>query len=214
VADIRAQRPPKRDRKPRKGSSGESAQHRRARLRKDAALERERRALEWFVQGRTYHEIAFELDVAYTTAWNLVHRGLKRRAEQDGEIAAKARALLQLQIEALMGTWMPRALGEARTEAGEKLPPDPRAAMIMDSYIRRYAEITGAMAPVRVEGEINGPLNPAAAIESVLATLARISEKDRVVEGHLADAGHTQHELMSGAAADAQPPPFLEEEAA
>lgn len=213
MADIRAGRPPKRVRL---GTAGETARQRRARMRTQAARERERQALEYFVKGFSYDEIADELDVAYSTAWNLVQRGLKLRAEQDGEIAAKARALLQMQIEALMTTWMPRALGRARTADGEMIPPDPRAADIMDKYIRRYAEITGAMAPVRVEGDMTMyPADPASAIDTIMAMLERTAQKDRVVEGHLADVGHTQHELMSGQGGDdALPPPFPTEDAA
>lgn len=207
MTSIVRQQKPRRDRRP---GRGENAREKRARMRIDAAIERERRALELFVQGYAYPEIADKIGVARTTAWNLVQRGLRRRAEADPEIAAKARALLQMQLEALMGTWMPRALGRD-LETGERVTPDPRAADIMDRYIRRYAEITGAMAPVRIDGDVNVyPADPEAAITAVLAGLARIAEKNLIVEGHLAEAGHTQYELTGGEHDDAQPPPFQE----
>lgn len=198
-------------RRPRRGSAGETAEQRRARMRKDAALERERLALELFVSGKSYPDIAAELGVVYSTAWNLVHRGLVRRAEQDGEIAQKARALLQMQIEALMGVWMPRALGQAYTRDGERIPPDPRALDGMDKLIRRYGEITGALAPVKIEGELKtGPATPDEAVAAIMAALQRVSQKETTIEGHLADVGHTQHELTTGERSDALPPPFQE----
>jgi DNA-binding CsgD family transcriptional regulator len=211
MADILRQRPPRRDRR---SGRGETARERRKRLRQDAAVERERQVLELFIKGYTFVEIGDRLEIHYSTAWNNVQRGLKRRAEQDGEIAAKARAMLQMQIEALMGTWMPRALGIDR-ETGERTVPDPRAADIMDRYIRRYAEITGAMAPVKLEGDIAFyPPDPQAAITTVLEGLARLSAKNEAIDGHLAEAGHTHHELTGGERDDALPPPFQEGEAA
>lgn len=212
MADIRQQRPPRRER------GKETARQRRKRVRHDAVLERERRALELFIRGETYMAIAMDLDVSYSTAWEYVHRGLKRRADQDGEIATKARAMLQLQLEALMSTWMPRALGvDQDTGLIDRSGADPRAAQLMETYIRRYAEITGALAPVKIEGDVSVyPQDPEAAIELVMAGLARVAEKNVTIDGHLANVGHTQHELTGGIRDDdALPPPLpFEQEAA
>ncbi len=199
----------------RRGNQGETAAHRRARQRAEVVEEQERRALELFVRGLTYAEIAYELTVGPTTAWTYVQRGLKRRADVDSEIAEKARALLQLQIEALMGAWMPRALGGAEGRSGEKTPPDPRAADVMDKLIRRYAEITGALAPIQVQGEVvTRPASIEEATDQILAKLARMSAKENVIEGHLADAGHTRNELTTGQRdTDAPPAPYQEKAA-
>lgn len=198
----------------RRGNQGENADHRRRRLRADAVAELERRALEFFVEGKTYAEIGYELTVSYTTAWTYVNRGLKRRADADSEIAEKARALLQLQIEALMGAWMPLALGGGTTRSGDTVAPDPRAADIMDKYIRRYAEITGALAPVQVQGEVTvRPQNAEEATAAIMARLAQLSAKEGVIEGHLVAAGHTRQELTTGERRDDAPPPPYQEKA-
>jgi DNA-binding CsgD family transcriptional regulator len=204
-------RPPRR-----RGNQGENADQRRKRERTEAVAERERMALEMFVQGKTYAEIGSRLDVSYSTAHRYVHYGLERRAAQDGEIAGKARAFLQMQIEALMGVWMPRALGTVGSLDGEQnTPPDPRAAEIMHRYIRQYAEITGALAPIRVEGDmqVTRPLDEEEATAAILGALARMGAKSQVIEGHLADVGHTTHELTTGEHADALPPPIQEKAA-
>lgn len=204
-------RPPRR-----RGNGGETADQRRKRERAGAVAERERQALELFVQGRTYDHIKDQLAVSYSTAHRYVHNGLARRAEQDGEIAGKARAFLQMQIEALMGVWMPRALGLVGSLEGEtSTPPDPRAAEIMHRYIRSYAEITGALAPIRVEGEVvQRPLNPEEATAAIMEALARIGAKAHVIDGHLAGVGYTQQELTTGERhLDALPPPTQEKAA-
>lgn len=199
----------------RRGNAGETSDQRRARERADAVLERERQALELFVKGKTFQAIADTLGVAYTTAHTYVYRGLRRRADMDSEIASNARAFLQLQLEALMGTWMPMALGIAVDErTATRLPPDPRAAEIMGRYIKQYAEITGALAPIKVEGEFNPrPLNAEEATEAILTALARVGAKNQVIDGHLANAGHSQHELTTGERDDALPPPVQEKAA-
>ncbi|MET0272127.1 MAG: hypothetical protein ABW360_03970 [Phenylobacterium sp.] len=205
------ERPPRR-----RGNGGENADQRRKRERTEAVAERERQALELFVQGKTYDFIKDRLGVSYSTAHRYVHYGLERRAAQDSEIAGKARAFLQMQIEALMGVWMPRALGTVGSLDGEQgTPPDPRAAEIMHRYIRSYAEITGALAPVRVEGElaVTRPLNEAEATAAILGALAQMGAKSQVIEGHLADVGHSTHQLTTGEHADALPSPIQEKAA-
>lgn len=186
-------------------------------MRRAAAEERERIALDRFIKGKTYRVIGETLGVTEGAAHKIVHRALARRAEAEGETVTQARQLYTGRLEYLMAKWMPYADGTARDSLDEQTgrpvpgPPDPRMGELLLRALDKWGEVMGVRAATPDTGpdEI-GPSRDAAAIQIniVLDQLAAMRAKSVVIEGSLAAAGVTLDD--HAAADDRLPPPPLE----
>ena len=185
----------------------ENARERRRRMRAQAAVYREGEALRLFVEGLTYDEIAVELRVASSTAWDLVKRGLERRAAEEGPIVEQARALYVERLERLYQAWAPRAFGKGLDAELRPREPNEGAAKIVLGCLDRFADVMRVI-PKSVEVNLTGdrPQTPDDLIAGVLGALARTAEKDRTIEGHLADAGTNLDQATGGNNRKAPPP--------
>lgn len=188
----------------------ENARQKRRRMRKDAAIIREGDALVLFAGGMTYKEIAVELRVALSTAYELVKRGLARRAEMQGPAVEEARALFLLYIEQLMGAWMPRAVGKGIDADLQPIPPSEGAAKIVIQLLDRFADVNpGLRAALNINLEGDIPLTSVELVASIQEGLRRITAKERVVEGELAAAGTDLGRAANGD--DRTAPPVIAE---
>lgn len=168
----------------------ETARERRRRLRRDNVILRESEALRHFASGMRYDEIAVEMRVASSTAWKLVQDGLKRRIIEDREYVETARAMVVARLERLFETWTPRALGKGLDADLRPLEPSEPAAKVVLGIIDRYVDVTGVRSlKLDLDVHTDGPMTTAEMTATIMATLDRTVEKDRVIEGHLADAG-------------------------
>lgn len=168
----------------------ENARQKRRRMRRDAAIIREGDALVLFAGGKTYKEIAADLKVALSTAYELVKRGLARRAEMQGPAVEEARALFLLYIEQLLSAWMPRAMGKGLDADLRPIPPSEGAAKVVIQLLDRFADVNpGLRAALNINLEGDVPLTSLELVASIQAGLQRIADKERVVEGELAAAG-------------------------
>lgn len=168
----------------------ENARQRRRRMRKDAAIIREGDALQLYASGKTYAEIAADLRVALSTSYELVKRGLARRAETEGPVVEAAKALYLERVEILVQAWMPRAIGKGLDADLQPMPPNEAAAKIMLGLLDRYADVQpGIRQALKLDLGDARPVSGADAIAAVMASLARVTHKGEIVEGELAAAG-------------------------
>lgn len=168
-------------------------------LRRLAAEERERIALELYVKGKTFREIGMAVDRAEETARRIVHRGLARRAQEEGPTVEAARVLYTARLEHLIGAWMPLADGswmaDNRDPDDPPARPDARAADITIKLMEKWAEVTGALAPRPApEDEQSGTTLPESvdkARQQILLALVSIRDKQTVVEQAMSSVGAT-----------------------
>lgn len=201
-----------------------SADKSRAILRRLAAQERERQALELYVKGKTYHDIGDVLDVTEGAAYKIVHRALVRRAAEEGPTVDAARVVYTARLEHLMSKWMPYADGTARDSLDEDTgrnrpgPPDARVGELVLKALDKWAAVNGVRAAVPsgdiADSGLPSPDEATVKINIVLAQLTTMREKATVIEGSLAAAGATIDGRAEGADVERTPPPPLEIEAA
>lgn len=200
-----------------------SADKSRSILRRLAAEERERRALELYIKGKKFADIGDALDVTEGAAWKIVHRGLARRAEQEGPTVEAARVLYTARIEHVMSALMPLADGSARDktdpvtgEVTERGWGNVRAAEILLRYLERWGEVNGVRAAIpKGDGPdspdnpelATGPMSPQQAaiqVNVVLQQLATVREKAKTIEAVRSAAGLI---IDGDFDADDKPPP-------
>lgn len=188
----------------------ENARERRRRMRKDNAILRESQALELFAGGMAYDEIAAQMKVASSTAWELVKRGLTRRAETEGATVAEARALYVGRLELMLGAWLPRALGKGLDADLQPMPPNEPAAKVVLGILDRMADVLGIKAPQKLDVDLHDSRPPDAArlTVDIMDALRRTAEKERTIDGHLAEAGTNMEHATRGN--DRQAPPQIE----
>lgn len=207
------------------GEGHENAEKARARLRKDAAIERENVLLELYARGLTMREIQAEMAqrfklVSLSNLYVMLPRALARRAEQLAQgTVDQARALYLERAELLWRAMAPRALGLVTDpDSGTSLPADVRAGELALKILDRMAEVSGAKErPSRPDIQINigVPDDPETARQRVLEQLRKEAIQVGVIEGQLASVGSTLHALTTGEEReDALPPPVAAREEA
>ncbi|MGV9742841.1 hypothetical protein [Nocardia farcinica] len=103
-----------------------------ARRLANAATRREL-ALDLYVQGKTFQQIANALDYADRgSAHRAVYTALSESATRTAELAEHAREVVATRLQRLYGKWEPRALDG-----------DPRAAALCMQMLDRYSKIHG-----------------------------------------------------------------------
>jgi len=187
----------------------ENARERRRRTRAKNAVLRESEALALFAGGDSYEEIAAKMKVSRSTAWECVRRGLARRAETEADTVKEARALYVARLELMLGAWLPRALGKGLDADLQPMPPNEPAAKVVLATLDRYADVMGIKAPTKLDVDLHDsrPQDADALTSSILDVLRRTADKERVIEGHLAEAGTTLD--RAGGGDDRQAPPVI-----
>lgn len=187
----------------------ENARERRRRMRAENAVLRESEALGLFAGGMSYDEIAAQMRVSRSTAWECVRRGLARRAETEGDTVKEARALYVARLELLLSAWLPRALGKGIDADLQPMPPNEPAAKVVLATLDRYADVMGIKAPTLLDLNVHDkrPDDAEALTASILAVLQRTAAKELVIEGHLAEAGTDLARATNGD--DRQAPPVI-----
>lgn len=186
-------------------------------LRRLAAEERERKALEGYVAGRRYVDIAEEIHVSPKSIPGIIKRGLERRAAEEGPTVAAARWLYTERLERLIETWWPIAMGLGQIDEGDpatQRQPDLRAAELVLKLATQVATVQNAATPApppALGGDINVfavlPDNPDSARQQILAVLAGIRAKEAAVDAELAGVGTSHAELTGAEQDDDKPPP-------
>lgn len=185
-------------------------------LRRLAAEERERVALEGYVEGLRYVDIAEKIHVSPKSIPGIIKRGLERRAAEEGPTVAAARWLYGERLGRLIAAWWPIALGLGQVDEDDpttQRTPDLRAAELVLKLITQAAQIEGALTPAPPSngGDINLfavlPDNPDSARQQILTVLAAIRAKEAAVDAELAGAGTSHAELTAGVDDDDAPPP-------
>jgi hypothetical protein len=176
----------------------------RQKRRNEAAIVREDRALTLFAQGLTVPEIArtigmeFDMAAHEPTVHRIIRRGLERRAAEQPEEVAIARAMILDRYEAIFNAHMPLAIG---AETGV---PDVRSADVVLKVLDKQAEVLGVRKAPPTEGLINNgniivaPGNADLARAAILAALQAEAEKHVTIDGHLAAVGTGLRELTEG----------------
>lgn len=190
-----------------------SADKARSILRRLAAQERERIALEEYVKGKKYREIGMRLDVTEGAAHKIVHRALARRAEEEGPTVDAARVLYTARLEHLMSQWMPYADGTYTADPDDDSPvrPDARVGELVLKALDKWAAVMGVRAAVPAGNGEPGGLGPdeaAVQINIVLAQLATVREKARVVEGAFTATGARDAARLGADDSKPAPPPL------
>lgn len=199
--------------------------HTRGYLRTFAILERERRALDLYVEGDTYAEIARKLGVAPQTASKYIERALQSRAAAEGPTVEAAKVLYRDRLELLLRAWMPRAIGPYQpadwdmseldpAQRAKYAQPDPKAAEYVLAVIDRLARLDGATTAKQVNVDVTVHNLPPQDLQArVLSDLAALAAKHRVIDGQLAGAG-TSIGALAGADVEDKPAPPPTREAA
>lgn len=171
---------------------GISPQQMRAKTRNDRTTisARELRALDLLTAGASYSQIAQVLDLkSRAGAHGLVTRALAKRAQEWDEVTVpQARSLYLERLEKLFQRWFPLALGSPT----KQLPPDPHAAKLVLDMLKRYADVTGINAPVKVEETVDVHVHedPDAQRARVFESLRVFAERSNEVIDGTATEGH------------------------
>lgn len=192
--------------------------------RREAARERERIALEMFIRGRRYVEIAARIDVHPDSVPLIVKRGLERRASAEAPTVAAARQLYMEQLRELLRAWWPLASGTyvADADTGEMLPPDPKAAEIAIKLVDKLAAVSaqGVVADQQNLGKIDvvhslDTSQVEGLRETIMSSLAALTAKSDTIEGEFAEVGHDFERAAGRTEIDTKPaPPPTREKAA
>jgi hypothetical protein len=149
--------------------------HRSRKLRQE---ERDRQAVELFLAGGTYQQIADALGFARKmSAWEAVQRGLSiRHAEWEAGILPHAKTIAWERLERLFARWYPMALGNR----AQGIDPDPKALDAVLKVMDRMERIGGYGEPAKVEvsGPGGGPIPIEQAREQADVLLSELAERD------------------------------------
>ncbi|MGW4123651.1 hypothetical protein [Nocardia sp. NPDC004711] len=125
-----------------------------------SAATRREDALEMFVQGRTYQQIADALDYCDRgAAYRAVQTALSETATRTSAIADEARPIVLERLQRLWGAWSAKAM------AG-----DAKAAELCLRMIDRYVRVTG-LDRITIEATITGHSEIDAEIEQLMTQL-------------------------------------------
>jgi hypothetical protein len=191
----------------------ENAQSARARLRKDAAIERERFALRLYASGVKMkdigHALKMEFGVGVNTVFELIPRALKRAAAEHTEAAEEARVVWLAGKHALLEAHMPAALGSDGVS-----PPDVKAAEFCNKVIDQIGVAMGAIEKPKTPDQhlhLHMPADPEAARKSTIDRLLELAARDREklvsVDSHLG-AADTSLEVLTGEVLDDESKPL------
>ena len=198
-----------------------------ASLQDNATIEREHRALTLLVKGHSQKAIALQLDMSESGTSYLIRRALQRRAEALGPTIEHARVILLERYERMLERWWPLATGDyvdPEQESGEATPSKPAAEVVL-KVLADMAKVLGVdrMPPgangtpvpdpddAPSTGDIHlhfhGQGERQKAESDILATLARMRQKQDTIDGELAKVGTTQSELTGRERNDKPGPP-------
>lgn len=181
--------------------------------RHKAAEERERRALELYVEGWLMLDIAKSIDRSNSQTYRIIERALIRRAEQEGPTVEQAKALYEDRLLTLLRAHLPMATGNYLApgedgEPGQQLLPDVRSAELALKIMDRLAAVQGRITTnvPTLEIHLHGSEADKARL-TVLAQLQAVADQQRVVEGELIQADTTLAQLTGTEAAEDKPAP-------
>ena len=156
----------------------EATGRRRQRPRKARQAERDRQAVELFLAGGNYDQIAAALGMKHRmTAWEAVQRGLAiRNDEWSASILPHAKTVAWERLERLFARWYPLALGNRQ----QGLDPDPKALDAVLRIMDRMAKIGGYEEPGKLElsGPGGGPIPIEQARQEADTLLSELAERD------------------------------------
>jgi hypothetical protein len=196
----------------------------RRRIRIEASVERERVALEMFLRGQRYSEIAEKITVHHASVGAIIRRALERRASEEQPTVAAARELYLMRANELLRAWWPLAVGTYVTddETGATAAPDPRAADIVMKLIDKIGAVMG-QGVVQQAGNL-GQIDLVHRIDDsqvntfrqqIMSSLAAIAQKNHVIDAEFDDVGTTLQGAAGRPEIDTKPaPPRTREKAA
>lgn len=136
------------------------------RSQKDLAidLQLQKSIFQLVIRGATLRQIAEQLDIGLKRAGRLQARALDEYLADRNELIHLRMAKSFATIDAMFRTWVPRATGyfkkDAETGTDVWVEPDPKAAHIVDRYVRANNMLIGYGVAVKVEhtGAAGGPI--------------------------------------------------------
>lgn len=172
--------------------------NRGARNRRDR--ERARRALELLARGWRRDRIAAELEMNPSACSRMITTALEERAEREGPRVEAARQIMDMQLNVLLGEWLPRSVTHADPVTGEITPGNSKALENTLKILALQARIGGLEQPMRLQvppGDApqtnvnvhvhsDGTVQRAEMQVAVLAQLDAMRAKQRTIEGTLA----------------------------
>lgn len=190
----------------------------RRRRREEARDVRDDEALRLYASGLSFEEIAIELSRTFGTSptsvsntYLMIRRALTRHHVNTEDVDT-ARVRVITHLEALLHTWMPRALGNALDAQLQPVAPSDKAAGIVLQTLDRYAQLTGAVQSVgqttNIAVSVTVPADADDKRRLVMDSLRREADKLRIVDVELASAGTSlEHAGGNNPRQEQLPPP-------
>lgn len=138
------------------------------------AASRELAAIELYNRCLTFQQIADAMEVPKHIAYDLVRKGLARRAALEPATVAEARALMTDRLDLLLSKWFPMAMDG-----------NDKAAEITLKLLDRVGEVHGV--DLRREAQVQVTINVESMRDDVLRSLDEVARRARLIEGVVVD---------------------------
>lgn len=182
------------------------------------AEERERRALELYIQGVPQKDIAVAVHCSPSHVSRLLNRGLERRAAEEGPTVEAARALYRARLEHMLSALLPSATGRSQTITEDGLEvvgePDVRAAEVALKVIDKLAAIDGATRALEKTPDttVSVYVGGDSDVARVMAELEQVAQHRRALEATIASQGSDLNTITGQVVEDRMPPPPIHQE--
>lgn len=144
------------------GPTKKARKHQRSPKDRANELQLQRSIFQLVVRGATLRQISEQLNIGLKRAGRLQARALDEYLADRNELVHLRMAKSFATIDSMFRTWVPRATGYFKKVDNEDVwvEPDPKAAHIVDRYVRSNNMLIGYGVSVKVEhtGAAGGPI--------------------------------------------------------